>query len=157
MECINCSTHWAPFILILSLKQTIPALNNQLYQTAVSACTADAFAIIVCSIGYKYPSSSTSTHKVSSLFLHTDFQAYSTSLDPCVNSLFLFQMAHPHDAEGWGYHPTKHPLQPGWDQSRGHLFLSHTAYSLHATYLSQWPTHSPLQGHIHANAIQHAP
>ena len=64
---------------------------------------------------------------------------------------------HPHDAEGQGYHSMRYPPQPGWDQSRGHPFLSHTAYSLHAMYLSRWPTHSPLQGCIHATAIQHAP
>ena len=47
----------------------------------------------MCSISYKYPSSSTSTCKVSSLILHADFQAYSTPLNPCINSFFLFQMA----------------------------------------------------------------
>ena len=47
----------------------------------------------MCSNGYKHPSSSTSTCKVSSFFLHADFQVYSTSLDPCVSSFFLFQMA----------------------------------------------------------------
>ena len=47
----------------------------------------------MCFISYKYSSSSASTRQVSSLFLHADFQASSASLDPCINSLFLFQMA----------------------------------------------------------------
>ena len=64
---------------------------------------------------------------------------------------------HPRDAEGWGYHPMRYPPHPGWDQSRGHPFLSHTAYSPHAMYLSRWPMHSPLQGHIDTPTIQHTP
>ena len=47
----------------------------------------------MCSISFKHSSTSTSTCKVSSFFLHADFQAYSTLLNPCVNSFFLFQMA----------------------------------------------------------------
>ena len=46
----------------------------------------------MCFISYKYPSTSTSICKVSSFILHTDSQAYSTSLNPGVNSFFLFQM-----------------------------------------------------------------
>ena len=47
----------------------------------------------MCSNGSKHPSSSTSTCKVSSFFLHADFQVYSTSLAPFANSFSLFQMA----------------------------------------------------------------
>ena len=54
---------------------------------------ADALIAIACFISYKYPSASTSICKVSSFILHTDFQAYSASLNPSVNSFFLFQMA----------------------------------------------------------------
>ena len=53
----------------------------------------DALATIACFISYKYPSASTSICKVSSFILHADFQAYSASLNPGVNSFFLFQMA----------------------------------------------------------------
>ena len=55
-------------------------------------------------------------------------------------------------AERRGYPPL-----PGWDQSRGHPFLSHTAYSLHAMYLSQRPMHFPLRECIRTPTIQHAP
>ena len=53
----------------------------------------EALTTIACFISYKHPSASTSICKVSSFILHTDFQAYSASLDPGVNSFFLFQMA----------------------------------------------------------------
>ena len=38
--------------------------------------------------------------------------------------------------KGGGYHPVKCTPLPGWNQPRRYLFLSHTAYSPHATYLS---------------------
>ena len=62
--------------------------------------------------------------------------------------------AHPCDAEGWGNHPTKYTLQPGWNQPRRYPFLSHTAYPPHATYFSGGPVHPPLRGCICIPAIQ---
>ena len=47
----------------------------------------------------------------------------------------------------------RYPSEPGWDQPRGHLFLSPAVYSLHATPLPQWPVRPPLQGHVHIPMI----
>ena len=54
---------------------------------------------------------------------------------------------HSHDAEGWGHHPMKYTPQPGWNQPRRYPFLSHTAYSPHATYLSEG-AFMPLQSNM---------
>ena len=118
----------------------------------------DMLAITAYSISYQYSNSSTSTCKVSSFFLPADFQTYSASPNPCVNSFFLalnFERILVM-SEGWGYHPVKYPPLPRWDQSRGHPLLSYTAYSPHAMYLPRRPPHSPLRGHLHTPAIQHA-
>ena len=64
---------------------------------------------------------------------------------------------HPLNAQGWGLYPARYSPEPGQDQPRGHLFLSPAAYSPHAMPLPQRPAHSPLQGCIHAPAIQGAP
>ena len=56
-------------------------MNRKLYTPNIS-----------CFISYKHPSPSTFICKVSSFILRADFQVYSTSLDPGVNSFFLFQM-----------------------------------------------------------------
>ena len=154
-ECINRGTHWGSFILILSIKQTTPTLNNQLYWTAVSACThwrtrhycmfhwLQIPQLIHLHLQGKF---FLSPHRFPSIFR----LARSMRKHLLVSDGSSQLRVHPCDAEGSGYHPAKYPLLPGWDQSRGHPFLSHTVYSPHAAYLSQQPTHSPLWGHIRA-------
>ena len=93
MECINHGTRWASFILILSIRQTTPTLNNQLYPTAVSVCTCRCTCHYCMFHQLQIPQLIHLHLQGKSFFLHTDFQAYSTLLDPCVNSFFLFQMA----------------------------------------------------------------
>ena len=89
VECINCGTCRVSFTLTLPIRQTTPALNNPLCQCVPT----EALTTIACFISYKHPSASTSICKVSSFILHADFQAYSASLNPGINSFFLFQMA----------------------------------------------------------------
>ena len=142
MECINCGKCWVSVILILSTKQTTPTLNNQLHRTAVSACThwctrhycmfqwlqtpqlihlylQGKFFLPPC----KFPSVFCFTHSICKLLL-------------LVSDGGSQLRVYPHDAEGWGHHPAKYTPLPGWDQPRRYPFLSHTAYSPHATYLS---------------------
>ena len=64
---------------------------------------------------------------------------------------------HPPNAKGQGLYPVIYSPEPGWNQPRGHPFLSPAVYSLHAMPLPCWPAHSPLQGYIHTPTIQHAP
>ena len=52
--------------------------------------------------------------------------------------------AHPPNAQEWGIHPMRYLPEPGWDQPRGHPFLSHAAYSQHAMPLPRRPAHPPL-------------
>ena len=52
--------------------------------------------------------------------------------------------AHPPNAQGQGIYPARYLAEPGWDQPRGHPFLSHASYSQHATPLPWQPVHPPL-------------
>ena len=90
-ECINHGTRWASFSLILSIRQH-PHPTTSSIQPLCQCIPTDTLATIACFISYKYTSTSTSICKVSSFILHTDFQAYSASLNLGINSFFLFQM-----------------------------------------------------------------
>ena len=136
--------------------------NTQLYPTTVSACTR--WHIHHYHVFNKLQTRQCIHHHYQGKFLLSPHRFLSVFHPTQSMHKFLLPLsdggsqlwAHPHDAEGWRYHPTRYPPQLGWDQSRGHLFLSHTVYPPHATYLPQWPTHSPLGGCIHAPTNQHA-
>ena len=76
--------------------------NHQMDNTctqplASSTCCASAYPLshsllLHASSAIKHPSTSTAICKVSSFILHADFQAYSASPVPSVNSFFSFQM-----------------------------------------------------------------
>ena len=91
--------HKPQYLLGLLHSDFYPSDRQHLHPTTSSiqplcqCVPTDALATIACFISYKYPSTSTSICKVSSFILHADFQAYSASLNPGINSFFLFQMA----------------------------------------------------------------
>ena len=91
-ECINRGKRWVSVILIPSISRQHLHSTTSSIEPLCQRVPADALAITACSNSSTQPSSSTSTCKVSSFFLHADFPAYSASLDTFVNFYSLFQM-----------------------------------------------------------------
>ena len=152
MECINRGTHHFPFILTLTIRQTTAAPYHSLHQcrsihpSAVSACI-HILTSTACSINYTAPQR---IHlHLQGKFLHLLCRlsgVFCIARSRCKLILLISDggsqlRAHPPNAQGWGIHPTRYPAESGWDQPRGHPFLSHAAYSQHAMPLPRWPVH----------------
>ena len=147
--------HHVPFILTLTIQQTTAAPNHLLHQRqsvhppAVSVCTREvpALASTACSINYTAPQC---IHlHLQGKFLHLPSRLSAIFCIACSRCKLILLIsdgssqlqAHPPNAQGQGIYPTRYSPEPGWDQPRGHPFLSPAAYSPHAMPLPRWPVH----------------